>query len=204
MPNDHRWMPACRRLPRLVARAPLGGAQAALVAMRRDGEVVNMVGGGIMPLALQPRHSGEAAGGSTFKLFVYLAALEAGAQPGDVISNLPIETVPTKNAGWRGGTGTGLPPPAMSPPFACSNRWERMSSKWPAPSGSRPDGPGRSQPCTGHGQYSPDRSHAAMRALRSFPVEPTAFNRNRAGGTGSGMGRKAGFRRSRGHRDDAA
>ncbi|WBY17755.1 transglycosylase domain-containing protein [Erythrobacteraceae bacterium WH01K] len=87
-----------------VARAPLGGAQAALVAMRRNGEVVAMVGG--KDYASSPFNRATQArrqAGSTFKLFVYLAALEAGAQPDDVVSNLPIETgsYRPKNSGGK-------------------------------------------------------------------------------------------------------
>ncbi len=76
---------------RVVSRAPLGGAQVALVAMRRNGEVVAMVGGRdyrkspfnrVTQARRQP--------GSTFKTFVYLAALEAGWDPDDTIPNTPI------------------------------------------------------------------------------------------------------------------
>ena len=61
---------------RAINRAKLGEAQAALVAMRPDGEVVAMVGGksyGTSPFnrATQARRQP----GSAFKLFVYLAAL---------------------------------------------------------------------------------------------------------------------------------
>lgn len=76
---------------RVVGRAPLGNAQVALVAMRTNGEVVAMVGGrdyGRSPFnrATQARRQP----GSTFKLFVYLAALEAGMEPDDLIDNRPI------------------------------------------------------------------------------------------------------------------
>ncbi len=76
-----------------IARAPLGGAQAAMVVMRTNGEVVAMVGG--KDYASSPFNRATQArrqAGSTFKLFVYLAALEAGARPDDTISNLPIAT----------------------------------------------------------------------------------------------------------------
>lgn len=77
---------------RVTSRAALGGAQVALVAMRPTGEVVAMVGGknyseSPFNRATQARRQP----GSTFKLFVYLAALEAGWRPEDTISNLPIE-----------------------------------------------------------------------------------------------------------------
>ena len=85
------------RLQRLareaIARAPLGEAQAAMVVMRPNGEVVAMVGG--KDYAKSPFNRSTQArrqSGSTFKLFVYLAALEAGARPDDTISNQPIET----------------------------------------------------------------------------------------------------------------
>ena len=76
---------------RVVARAPLGGAQVALVAMRRNGEVVAMVGGrdyGKSPFnrVTQARRQP----GSTFKTFVYIAALEAGWEPDDTIPNTEI------------------------------------------------------------------------------------------------------------------
>jgi penicillin-binding protein 1A len=76
---------------RVATRAGLGGAQVALVAMRRNGEVVAMVGGRdyrkspfnrVTQARRQP--------GSTFKTFVYLAALEAGWEPDDTIPNTPI------------------------------------------------------------------------------------------------------------------
>ena len=77
----------------VVRRAALGDAQVALVAMRRSGEVVAMVGG--KDYATSPFNRATQARrqpGSTFKLFVYLAALEAGWEPQDLISNEPIET----------------------------------------------------------------------------------------------------------------
>src|SRR5688572_25177561 len=86
---DSRLQAAARRA---VDRAPLGGAQVALVAMRPNGEVVAMIGGtdyrsSPFNRATQARRQP----GSTFKLFVYLAALEQGWEPDDTISNLPIE-----------------------------------------------------------------------------------------------------------------
>jgi penicillin-binding protein 1A len=78
-----------------VARAPLGpnkgGAQVALVAMRRNGEVVAMVGG--RDYAKSPFNRATQARrqpGSTFKTFVYLTALEEGWEPDDTIPNTPI------------------------------------------------------------------------------------------------------------------
>ena len=76
-----------------VRRAPLGGAQAALVAMKPDGSVVAMVGGknyakSSFNRAVQARRQP----GSTFKLFVYLAAFRAGMTPEDMIDDTPITT----------------------------------------------------------------------------------------------------------------
>lgn len=76
---------------RVVARAPLGGAQVALVAMRRNGEVVALVGG--RDYAKSPFNRATQARrqpGSTFKTFVYLTALENGWDPDDAIPNTPI------------------------------------------------------------------------------------------------------------------
>jgi penicillin-binding protein 1A len=76
---------------RVVSRAPLGGAQVALVAMRRNGEVVAMVGGrdyGKSPFNRVTQAKRQP--GSTFKTFVYIAALEAGWEPDDTIPNTEI------------------------------------------------------------------------------------------------------------------
>ncbi len=77
----------------VVNRAQLGDAQIALVAMRTNGEVVAMVGGkNYSESPFNRVTQARRQPGSTFKLFVYLAALEAGWRPDDTISNLPIET----------------------------------------------------------------------------------------------------------------
>lgn len=73
--------------------AGLGKAQVALVAMRRNGEVVAMVGGqeyseSSFNRATQARRQP----GSTFKTFVYLTALRKGWEPGDTIDNTAITT----------------------------------------------------------------------------------------------------------------
>lgn len=73
---------------RAVQRASLRGAQVALVAMRPNGEVVAMIGGN--DYAASPFNRATQAQrqvGSTFKVFVYLAALEAGWDPDDTIDN---------------------------------------------------------------------------------------------------------------------
>ncbi|WP_235901032.1 transglycosylase domain-containing protein [Pontixanthobacter aquaemixtae] len=77
----------------VIARAPLGKAQVALVAMRPDGEVVAMVGGKDYSESPFNRVTqAKRQPGSTFKLFVYLAALEAGMEPDDEIDNTEIVT----------------------------------------------------------------------------------------------------------------
>ncbi|PZQ23679.1 MAG: penicillin-binding protein [Sphingopyxis macrogoltabida] len=87
---------------RVTSRAGLGKAQVALVAMRPNGEVVAMIGG--KDYAASPFNRATQARrqpGSTFKLFVYLAALRDGWEPDDMIANGPIETgsYRPKNAG---------------------------------------------------------------------------------------------------------
>jgi penicillin-binding protein 1A len=96
---DARLQAAARRA---VSGARLGKAQVALVAMRPNGEVVAMVGG--RNYAASPFNRVTQARrqpGSTFKLFVYLAALRDGWRPVDEIANGPIETgsYRPKNAG---------------------------------------------------------------------------------------------------------
>lgn len=89
---------------RVVARAPLGGAQVALVAMRRNGEVVAMVGGRDYGKSSFNRVTqARRQPGSTFKTFVYLAALEAGWEPDDTIPNTEITqgSYRPKNAAGR-------------------------------------------------------------------------------------------------------
>ena len=76
---------------RAIGRAQIGGAQAALVAMRPDGRVVAMVGGksykeSPFNRATQARRQP----GSAFKLFVYLAALRAGWTPDSIVDDKPV------------------------------------------------------------------------------------------------------------------
>jgi len=87
---DSRLQAAARRA---VERAPLGKAQVALVAMRPNGEVVAMIGG--KDYSASPFNRATQAQrqpGSTFKLFVYLAALREGMRPDDEIDNSEITT----------------------------------------------------------------------------------------------------------------
>ncbi len=76
-----------------LARAQgLNVSQAALVAMRLDGRVVAMVGGTDYKASSFNRATqAQRQPGSSFKLFVYLAALEAGMKPGDTVVDEPIE-----------------------------------------------------------------------------------------------------------------
>ncbi|WP_088182016.1 transglycosylase domain-containing protein [Sphingobium sp. Z007] len=76
-----------------IRRAPLGGAQAALVAMKPDGSVVAMVGGkNYAKSSFNRAVQAKRQPGSTFKLFVYLAAFRAGMTPDDMIDDTPIAT----------------------------------------------------------------------------------------------------------------
>ncbi len=82
------------RLQRAAQAAATGappGAQVALVAMRSDGHVLAMVGGrdyagSPFNRAVQARRQP----GSTFKLFVYLAAFRAGMTPDSLVEDRPI------------------------------------------------------------------------------------------------------------------
>lgn len=86
-----------QRIAERVARNGIGGpgmqkAQVAIVAMHPDGRVVAMVGGrnyrdSPFNRATQARRQA----GSTFKLFVYLAALRSGLTPDDMIDDTPVQ-----------------------------------------------------------------------------------------------------------------
>jgi len=96
-----------RSAERAVRRARLGGAQVALVAMRPDGTVVAMVGG--KDYSQSPFNRATQARrqpGSTFKLFVYLAALRAGMTPDSMVNDTPLtigDWSPQNNGGrYRG------------------------------------------------------------------------------------------------------
>jgi penicillin-binding protein 1A len=80
-----------RLAERAVARAAIGDAQAALVAMRPDGRVVAMVGGkGYADSPFNRVTQARRQPGSAFKLFVYLAALRAGWTPDSMIDDSPV------------------------------------------------------------------------------------------------------------------
>ena len=74
-----------------------GGAQGALVSLDRDGAVRAMVGGRDYVSSIYNRSTQAARQpGSSFKLFVYLAALESGMKPTDTMVDEPVEI-----QGWR-------------------------------------------------------------------------------------------------------
>ena len=73
------------------------GAQGALVAIDRDGAVRAMVGGRDYVSSIYNRATqAQRQPGSAFKLFVYLAALEAGKKPTDMLVDEPFEV-----GGWK-------------------------------------------------------------------------------------------------------
>ncbi len=91
----------------VIARAPLGNAQVAMVAMRPNGEVVAMVGGRSYKSSPFNRAvQAKRQPGSTFKTFIYLAAMRSGMYPNSVIADTPINEGPyrPKNSGssYRG------------------------------------------------------------------------------------------------------
>jgi penicillin-binding protein 1A len=74
----------------VVSNAP-NGAQGALVALDRDGAVRAMIGGKSYPDSIYNRATqAERQPGSSFKLFVYLAALESGMKPTDIMVDQPV------------------------------------------------------------------------------------------------------------------
>jgi penicillin-binding protein 1A len=82
---------------RAIAANTPAGTQGALVALDRDGAVRAMVGGRDYVDSLYNRATqAERQPGSAFKLFVYLAALEAGMKPTDTLVDEPIDI-----DGWR-------------------------------------------------------------------------------------------------------
>ena len=88
---------------RTIARNRLHGAQVALVAMRPDGSVAAMVGGrNYRESPFNRVTQARRPPGSTFKLFVYLAALRAGYTP-----DTPIEDLPVTIADWSPANADG-------------------------------------------------------------------------------------------------
>jgi membrane peptidoglycan carboxypeptidase len=78
--------------------------QAALVAMTMDGAVVAMVGGRSYNDSQFNRAArAQRQPGSAFKTFVYLAALQAGWSPDDIVLDTPIEINGWKPQNYSGG-----------------------------------------------------------------------------------------------------
>lgn len=68
-----------------------GGAQGALVSMDRDGAVLALVGGrDYVESSFNRATTALRQPGSSWKLFVYLAALEAGYTPEDTVKDVPV------------------------------------------------------------------------------------------------------------------
>jgi penicillin-binding protein 1A len=94
------------------------GAQGALVALDRDGAVRAMVGGRDYASSIYNRATqATRQPGSSFKLFVYLAALESGYQPDSVVPDAPITI-----GGWspRNDNGRYVGPVPLRAAFAYS------------------------------------------------------------------------------------
>jgi penicillin-binding protein 1A len=76
---------------RVVGGAELNKAQIALVAMRPNGDVVAMIGGRSYDKSPFNRVTqARRQPGSTFKLFVYLAALRSGLTPDSMVDDTPM------------------------------------------------------------------------------------------------------------------
>ncbi len=89
---------------RAINNAAIGDAQAALVAMRPDGQVVAMIGGRSYRASQFNRATqARRQPGSAFKLFVYLAALRAGWTPDSMIEDRPITI-----GGWTPANNDGV------------------------------------------------------------------------------------------------
>jgi penicillin-binding protein 1A len=75
----------------VINSATPAGAQGALVALDRDGSIRAMIGGRDYVRSLYNRATqATRQPGSSFKLFVYLAAIEAGYKPESMVSDEPI------------------------------------------------------------------------------------------------------------------
>jgi penicillin-binding protein 1A len=99
------------------ANAP-DGAQGALVAVDRDGAVRALVGGKDYVNSIYDRATqAERQPGSSFKLFVYLTALESGMKPTDTIVDEPVTI-----DGWspRNAEGGNLGPVTLREAFSRS------------------------------------------------------------------------------------
>jgi len=101
-----------------IATNTPANAQGALVAIDRDGAVRAMIGGRDYVDSIYNRATqAERQPGSSFKLFVYLAALESGMKPSDTIVDEPVTI-----DGWspRNSTRTNRGPVSLREAFALS------------------------------------------------------------------------------------
>jgi penicillin-binding protein 1A len=103
---------------RAIAANTPRSAQGALVSIDRDGAVRAMIGGRDYVDSIYNRATqAERQPGSSFKLFVYLAALESGMKPTDTIVDEPVTI-----DGWtpRNSTRTNVGPVTLREAFARS------------------------------------------------------------------------------------
>lgn len=83
---------AQRAAERAVRNAGLRQSQIAIVSMRTDGRVIAMVGGkNYRESSFNRATQARRQPGSTFKLFVYLAALRSGMTPDTVVDDSPVQ-----------------------------------------------------------------------------------------------------------------
>ena len=179
---DARLQAAARRA---VERAP-GGAQVALVAMRPNGEVVAMVGGrDYSQSAFNRVTQAKRQPGSTFKLFVYLAALEAGMRPTDTIDNRPITegSYRPQNSGERYSDAITLEEAfAHSSNVAAVRLWQKVGDdavidvarRLGVSSSITPGDPSVALGTSTMTLMELTAAYAAV-AAREYPVEPRAF-----------------------------
>ncbi len=89
-----------------IKAKPLGVSQAALIAIEiKTGDILAYVGGGDYKQSSFDRVQAMRQPGSTFKLFTYLAALEAGSTPQDAVSCAPLSYVAGCGHGPVGADG---------------------------------------------------------------------------------------------------
>lgn len=80
-----------RQAATAVQRNAPAGAQGALVSLDRDGAILALVGGNDYVKSNYNRATdAQRQPGSAWKLFVYLAALEAGYTPNDRVTDMPV------------------------------------------------------------------------------------------------------------------